>query len=100
MRYSFYHTDLGHNAVFHNFAIQIALIQYSKHAWAFSYKTGKRISKITYTATQFSLLLVTFVPFRLFNPYASSKVKNENEAIQIRFPTLTIDVFLNQKPTE
>ena len=37
MRYCFYHTDLGHNAVFHNFAIQIALIQYSgrsKHAWA------------------------------------------------------------------
>ena len=32
-----YHTDLGQNAVFHNFAIQIALIQYSgrsKHAWA------------------------------------------------------------------
>ena len=45
MRYCFYHTDLGHNAVFHNFAIQIALIQYSgrsKHAWAFSYKTGKK----------------------------------------------------------
>ena len=35
----FYHTDLVQNAVFHNFAIQIALIQYSgrsKHAWAFS----------------------------------------------------------------
>ena len=102
MRYCFYHTDLGHNAVFHNFAIQIALIQYSgrsKHAWAFSYKTGKKNSKITYTATRFSLLLVTFVHFRLFNPYTSSKVKNENDAIQIRFPTLTIDVFLNQKPT-
>ena len=102
MRYCFYHTDLGHNAVFHNFATQIALIQYSgrsKHAWAFSYKTGKKNSKITYTATRFSLLRVTFVHFRLFNPYASSKVKNENDAIQIRFPTLTIDVFLNQKPT-
>ena len=39
MRHCFYHTDLGQNAVFHNFAIQIALIQYSgrsKHAWAFS----------------------------------------------------------------
>ena len=37
MRYYFYHTDLGQNAVFHNFATQIALIQYSgrsKHAWA------------------------------------------------------------------
>ena len=100
MRYCFYHTDLGHNAVSHNFAIQIALIQYSgrsKHAWASSYKTGKKISKITYTATRFSVLIVTFVRFRLFNPYASSKVKNENDAIQIRFPTLTIDVFLNQK---
>ena len=37
-RYCFHHTDLGQNAVFHNFATQIALIQYSgrwKHAWAF-----------------------------------------------------------------
>ena len=37
MRGCFYHTDLGQNAVFHNFALQIALIQYlarSKHAWA------------------------------------------------------------------
>ena len=36
MRRCFYHTDLGTNAVFHNFAIQIALIQYSgrwKYAW-------------------------------------------------------------------
>ena len=58
MRHCFYHTDLGQNAVFHNFAIQIALIQYSgrsKHAWAFS-ETVKKISKITYTASWFSLL--------------------------------------------
>ena len=47
MRYCFYHTDLGQNAVFHNFAIQIALIQYSgrsKHAWAFS-ETVKKFPK-------------------------------------------------------
>ena len=47
MRRCFYHTDLGENAVFHNFAIQIALIQYSgrsKHAWAFS-ETVKKIPK-------------------------------------------------------
>ena len=46
----FYHTDLGQNAVFHNFAIQIALIQYSgrsKPAWAFYSETVKKISKIT-----------------------------------------------------
>ena len=30
MRRCFYHTDLGQNAVFHNFEIQIALIQYSQ----------------------------------------------------------------------
>ena len=44
-------------AVFHNFAKQIALIQYSgwsKHAWAFS-ETVKKTSKITYTASRFSL---------------------------------------------
>ena len=38
-RHCFYHTDLGKNELFHNFAIQIALIQYSgrsTHAWAFS----------------------------------------------------------------
>ena len=29
MRRCFYHTDLGQNAVFHNFTVQIALIQYS-----------------------------------------------------------------------
>ena len=29
MRHCCYHTDLGQNAVFHNFAIQSALIQYS-----------------------------------------------------------------------
>ena len=29
MRDCFYHTELGQNAVFHNFAIQSALIQYS-----------------------------------------------------------------------
>ena len=58
MRRCFYHTDLGQNAVFHNFAIQIALAQYSgrsKHMSAFS-ETVKKISKITYTAGQFSLL--------------------------------------------
>ena len=58
MRRCFYHTDLGQNAVFHNFAIQIALIQYSgrsKPAWAFT-ETVKKISKITYTVGPFSLL--------------------------------------------
>ena len=58
MRHCFYHTDLGQNAVFHNFPIEIALIQYSgrsKHSWAFS-ETVKKISKITYTASWFSLL--------------------------------------------
>ena len=38
MSHCFYHADLGQqNAVFHNIAIQIAIIQYSgrsKHAWA------------------------------------------------------------------
>ena len=47
MRRCFYHTDLGQNAVFHNFEIQIALIQYSgrsKHVWAFG-ETAKNFSK-------------------------------------------------------
>ena len=37
MKRCFYHTDFGQNAVFHNFAMQIALIQYlgrSKHTLA------------------------------------------------------------------
>ena len=58
LRRCFYHTDLRQNAVFQNFSRQIALIQYSepsKHAWAFS-KTVQKISKITYTASRFSLL--------------------------------------------
>ena len=48
MRRCFYHTDLGQNAVFHNFAIQIALIQYSersKHAWAILARPLKKIPK-------------------------------------------------------
>ena len=78
MRRCFYHTDLGQNAVFHNFAIQIALIQYSgrsKHAWAFS-ETVKKISKITYTANR---RVVTFderqsrlFKLRLIELYAST----------------------------
>ena len=47
MRRCFYHTDLGQNAVFHNFEIQIALIQYSgrsKHARVFG-ETAKKFSK-------------------------------------------------------
>ena len=59
MRRCFYFTDLRQNAVFHNFSRKIALIQYSepsKHAWAFS-KTVQKNSKITYTASWFSLLI-------------------------------------------
>ena len=41
------------------------------------------------------LLLQTFQP-----SYASSKVKNENGAIQNRIPTLTSDEFLNQTPSK
>ena len=40
------HTDLGEKAVFHNSAIQIALIQSSgrsKHAWAFSETVKKNV---------------------------------------------------------
>ena len=47
MRRCFYHTGLGQKAVFHNFEIQIALIQYSgrsKHAWAFG-ETAENFSK-------------------------------------------------------
>ena len=58
MRRCFYHTDLVQNAVFHNFSREIAFIQYSgpsKHAWTFS-ETVQKISKITYTASRFSLL--------------------------------------------
>ena len=39
MRRRLYHSDLRKNAVFYNFSVKIALIQYSepsKHAWAFS----------------------------------------------------------------
>ena len=42
-----------------NCAIQIVLIQYSgrsQYAWDFSETVKKRISKISYTASQFSLL--------------------------------------------
>ena len=45
MRHCFYHTDLAQqNAVFQNFAIQIAIIQHSgrsKHAWALAVNRWK-----------------------------------------------------------
>ena len=37
----------------------------------------------------------------IFQPsYASSKVKNENDAIRNRISGLTSDAFLNQKPNK
>ena len=53
MRRCFCHTDLGQNAVFPNFAIQIALTKdsgRSKHACFFAgtQGTAKKISKVTY----------------------------------------------------
>ena len=77
MRRCFYHTDLVQNAVVHNFSRQIAFIQYSgpsKHAWTFS-ETVQKISKITYTASRFSLLTsakVDSVKLRLIELYAST----------------------------
>ena len=60
MRRCFHHTDLRQNVVFHNFPRQIALIQ------SFSFRTVQstrglltnrsKNSKITYTASRFSLL--------------------------------------------
>ena len=48
MKHCFYHTGLGQqNSVFHNFAIQTAIIQYSgrsKHAWALA-KPLKKASR-------------------------------------------------------
>ena len=63
MRRCFYHTDLGHNAVFHNFALQIALIQYlgrSKQVWALRGLLAKPLKKFPKSpirlASGFSLL--------------------------------------------
>ena len=50
-----YHEDLGQNAVFHNFSRQIALNIQDDQLWAFS-ETVENISKITYTASQYSIL--------------------------------------------
>ena len=57
MRRSFYHTDVGQNAVVLNFAIQIALIyiQEDRSTRGRLMKPLKKISKITYTAIRFSL---------------------------------------------
>ena len=82
MRRCFYHTDLGQNAVFHNFALQIALIQYlgrSKHAWAsrgLLAKPLKKISKITHTASRrvltFDKRQSRLFKLRLIELYAST----------------------------
>ena len=52
LRRCFYHTDPGQNAVFQNFAKQIALIQYSgrsKYAWAFSETVKKHFQSHLYS---------------------------------------------------
>ena len=53
-----HHTDLGQNAVFHNFSRQIlhSVNIQDDQLWAFS-ETVQKISKITYTASQFSPLM-------------------------------------------
>ena len=57
MRRCFYHTDLGQNAVFHNFATEIALnIQDDRSTRGLLAKPLKKNSKITYTASRFLLL--------------------------------------------
>ena len=59
LRRCIYHTDLGHNAVFHNFPIQIWLIKYSgrwKHAWAFS----EIVQKKKFENHQYGQLALTF----------------------------------------
>ena len=51
MRRFFYHTDLEQNAVFHNFDIQVALIQYSglsKLTLAFSEAAEKKFQNYLY----------------------------------------------------
>ena len=49
-----YHTELGQNAVFHNFSRQLALGQYSGRRQ--TVQKFQKISKITHTASWFSFL--------------------------------------------
>ena len=58
MRHCIHHTDLGQNAVFHNFSRQIEPSQYSGtiNPGLFNSETVQKISKITYTASRFSFL--------------------------------------------
>ena len=55
-----YHTDLAQNAVFHNFSRQIlhSVNIQDDQLWALS-ETVQKISKVTYTASQFSRLMST-----------------------------------------
>ena len=91
MSHCFYHTDLGQqNAVFHSFAIiQIAIIQYSgrsKHAWALAKPLTRDAAPEGYQVRPVSLQ--TLQP------------SFQNMPSEIGFPTLTSDVFLNQKPNK
>ena len=63
MRYCFYHTDLGQNAVFHNFALQIALIQGDRSTRALarcSYMAGNRLRFSKYYMTGSPVFSVKF----------------------------------------
>ena len=61
-----YHTDLGQNAVFHNFSRQIALSQYSgRSILSFYRETVQKIPKNAYTASRFSLLTSAILQWTL-----------------------------------
>ena len=66
MRRCFYHTDLGQNAVFHKFAIQIALIQYSGRSKKFSKSPIRRAGSHFWQAQviRFNIICIIFKSVR------------------------------------
>ena len=71
-----YYTDLGENAVFHNFSKQMHSVNIQDdQSWTFS-ENVQKMSKITYTASRFSHLKSAKLAVKINKSYSSTKIKN------------------------
>ena len=97
MRRCFYDTDLGQNVVFHNFAIQIALIQYSgrsKHALAKPLKKFPK-SPIRRAGSHFWQAPKSTV-YCAFQKHANCKVQKPLSQLRFSLPSIIITIPSNE----
>ena len=101
MRRCFYHTDLGQNVVFYNFAIKIVLIQYSgrsKHALPCEQcflQAGRYVSMMIVSMMIVSMMIVSIEQARPRDDYEYQRQdgnENFNKTISLISKTTTLHV--------